>query len=57
MVTRSAGGSEEWRMCDTVWEGVRLVGEGDWKREVMMGRFATLPVWLLSWKKTDKDST
>jgi hypothetical protein len=41
----------------SVWEGVRLVGEGDWKREVMMGHFATLPVWLLSWKKTDNDST
>jgi hypothetical protein len=40
----------------SVKEGVRSVGEGDWKREVMMGRFARLPVWLLTWKKTDKDS-
>jgi hypothetical protein len=40
-----------------VGEGVRPVGEGDWKREVMMEHFARLSVWLLSWKKTDRDST
>jgi hypothetical protein len=41
----------------SVGEGVRPVGEGDWKRELVMGHFARLLVWLLSWKRTGKDST